>query len=164
MAVRTLLVLRHAKSGHDEPVSDKVRTLTSRGRKDARRMGELARKRELLPDRVLCSTATRARETLELFAEGASFAGPIEYLDELYLAEPDAIVRAIGAHGGSAGRVMVVGHNPGLEDLVANLTAERTDLPTTAFVECALPIASWKELNLESAGRLSAMFRPKDER
>ena len=162
--MRTLLVLRHAKSGHDEPVPDKERTLTSRGRKDARRMGELVRKRDLLPDRVLCSTATRARETLALFAEGANFTGPIEFLDELYLAEPEAIVRAIGAHGGSAARVMVVGHNPGLEDLVANLTAERTDLPTTAFVECSLPIGNWTELDLESAGRMRAMFRPKDER
>jgi phosphohistidine phosphatase len=162
--VRTLLVLRHAKSGHDEPVSDKERTLTSRGRKDARRMGELVRKRALLPDRVLCSTATRARETLELFAEGAGFTGPIEFLDELYLAEPEALVRAIGAHGGSAAQVMVVGHNPGLEDLVANLTAERTELPTTAFVELRLPIEKWSELDLESAGRMRAMFRPKDER
>jgi phosphohistidine phosphatase len=127
-------------------------------------MGELVRERDLLPERVLCSTATRARETLELFAEGANFAGPIEFLDELYLAEPQAIVRAIGAHGGSAARVMVVGHNPGLEELVANLTAERTDLPTTAFVECSLPIKNWNELDLESAGRVRAMFRPKDAR
>jgi phosphohistidine phosphatase SixA len=59
---------------------------------------------------------------------------------------------------------MVVGHNPGLEDLVANLTAERTDLPTTAFVECTLPIKNWNELDLESAGRMRSMFRPKDER
>jgi phosphohistidine phosphatase len=164
VAVKTLLVLRHAKSGHDEPVSDKERTLTSRGRKDARRMGELVRERKLLPERVLCSTATRARETLELFAEAANFTGPSEFLDELYLAEPDAIVRAIGAHGGSTTRIMVVGHNPGLEDLVANLTAERTDLPTTAFVECTLPIKNWNELDLESAGRMRSMFRPKDER
>src|SRR5687767_5543831 len=110
--VRTLLVLRHAKSGHDEPVSDKERTLTSRGRKDARRMGEIVRKRDLLPERVLCSTATRARETLKLFAEGAKLEGPVEFLDELYLAEPESIVRTIAAHGGSAARVMVVGHNP----------------------------------------------------
>jgi phosphohistidine phosphatase len=162
--MKTLLVLRHAKSGHDEPISDKERTLTSRGRKDARRMGELVRERKLLPERVLCSTATRARETLELFTEGAEFEGSVEFYDELYLAEPDAIVRVIKDHAKSAERVMVVGHNPGLEGLVANLTAERTDLPTAAFVECTLPIEKWSELDLESAGRLRSMFRPKDER
>ena len=127
-------------------------------------MGGLVSERKLLPDRVLCSTATRARETLELFAEGANFSGPIEFLDELYLAEPDAIVRAIQAYGKEARRVMVVGHNPGLEGLVADLTAERTDLPTAAFVECSLPIESWQKLDIETAGRVRSIFRPKDER
>jgi len=162
--VRTLFILRHAKSGHDEPVSDKERTLTSRGRKDARRMGELARERDLLCERVLCSTATRARETLELFVEGASVAIPSVFLDELYLAEPDAIVLATRERAGSTERVMVVGHNPGLEGLVAHLTAERVELPTTAFVECTLPIDAWSELDLETAGSLRSMFTPKDER
>jgi len=127
-------------------------------------MGEVARKRKLVPERVLCSTATRARETLELFAEGAEYQGPIDFLDELYLAEPGAIVRALRDHGASAERVMVVGHNPGLEGLVANLTAERTDLPTTAFVECTLPIDHWSDLDLDVAGRLRAIFKPKDDR
>lgn len=164
VAVRTLLILRHAKSGHDEPVSDKERTLTSRGRKDAVRMGEKVRERNLVPDRVLCSTATRARETLELFSDGAKLGAPVEFLDELYLAEPSAIVQAIRARGGSAARVMIVGHNPGLEGLVANLTAERSDLPTTALVECSLPIDDWAELDLDTAGQLRSLFRPKDER
>ena len=158
------MILRHAKSGHDEPVSDKERTLTSRGRRDAVRMGELARARNLLCDRVLCSTATRARETLELFTLGAKLEAPVVFLDELYLAEPKAIVEAIRRHGGSAERVMVVGHNPGLEALVADLTAERTDLPTAAFVECSLTIDDWADLDLDTTGRMRSMFRPKDER
>ncbi|HEX6276075.1 MAG TPA: histidine phosphatase family protein [Polyangiaceae bacterium] len=162
--MRTLFILRHAKSGHDEPVSDKERTLTSRGRKDARRMGELARERNLLCERVLCSTATRARETLELFAEGAELGASRVFLDELYLAEPDAIVRAVREHAGSTERVMIVGHNPGLEGVVAHLTAERVELSTGAFVECTLPIDAWSDLNLETAGSLRSTFRPKDER
>lgn len=162
--VRTLFILRHAKSSHDDPVSDKERTLTSRGRKDARRMGELARERRLLGDRVLCSTATRARETLELFGDGAELEAPVVFLDELYLAEPRAIVRALHEHGGSAEKVLLIGHNPGLEDLVGTLTGERTDLPTAAFVECTLPVDNWADLELESAGKLRSIFKPKDER
>jgi phosphohistidine phosphatase len=162
--VRTLLVLRHSKSGHDEPGPDKQRTLTERGRKDARRMGELVRERDLLPDRVLCSTATRARQTLELFSEGAELEGPVDFVDALYLAEPKAIVREIAARGGASERLMVVGHNPGLEDLVTELTSERTELATTALAECALPIESFSELDLATAGRLASIFRPKDER
>jgi len=161
--VRTLFILRHAKSGHDEPVPDKARTLTSRGRKDAARMGALARDRNLLPDRMLCSTATRARETLEIFAEGAGLTAAREFLDELYLAEPDAIVATIRRHASSSERVLVVGHNPGLEALVAYLTGERTELATTAFVECTLPIDNWSELDLETAGSLRSTFSPKDE-
>ena len=127
-------------------------------------MGERTRESKLGCDRVLCSTATRARETLALFTEGARLEAPVDFLDELYLAEPGAIVQAIRAHGRTAKRVMVVGHNPGLEGLVANLMAERSDLPTTAFVECKLPIDDWGELDLETAGRLGSFFRPKDER
>ncbi|HEX5100973.1 MAG TPA: histidine phosphatase family protein [Polyangiaceae bacterium] len=162
--MRTLLVLRHAKSGHDEPVPDKQRTLTARGKKDARRMGELARERDLLPNRVLCSTATRARETFELFSEGGELEGPADFVDALYLAEPKAIVRELAARGGTSERVMVVGHNPGLEELVSELTSERTELSTTAFAVCALPIESWAELDLGTAGHLVTIFRPKDER
>jgi phosphohistidine phosphatase len=164
VAVRALFILRHAKSGHDEPVSDKERTLTTRGRKDAVRMGELARERNLLCDRVLCSTATRAKETLELFVDGAKLEAPVVFLDELYLAEPKAIVQAIRSHGSSAERVMIVGHNPGLEGLVADLTEERTDLPTAAYVEITLPIDDWADLDLDTTGRLRSTFRPKDER
>ena len=164
VAVRVLFILRHAKSGHDEPVSDKERTLTTRGRKDAVRMGELARERNLLCDRVLCSTATRAKETLELFVDGAKLDAPIVFLDELYLAEPKAIVQAIRSHGSSAERVMIVGHNPGLEALVTDLTEERTDLPTAAYVEITLPIGDWADLDLDTTGRLRSTFRPKDER
>ena len=162
--MRALFILRHAKSGHDEPVSDKERTLTPRGRKDAVRMGELARERNLLCDRVLCSTATRAKETLELFADGAKLRASVVFLDELYLAEPKAIVRAIRRDGGPAERVMVVGHNPGLEALVGELTTERTDLPTASYVEITLPLDDWAELDLDTAGRMRSMFRPKDER
>ena len=127
-------------------------------------MGELARERNLLCDRVLCSTATRAKETLELFVHGAKLDAPVVFLDELYLAEPKAIVEVIRRHAGAAESVMIVGHNPGLEGLVAELTSERTDLPTAAYVECTLTIDDWSELDLDTTGRLRSMFRPKDER
>lgn len=158
--MRTLLILRHAKSGHDERVPDKQRTLTSRGRKDARRMGELVREGNLLPDRVLCSTATRARETFEFLAQGAKLDGPVDFLDALYLAGPAAIFREIRAHAGPSERVMVVGHNPGLERLVSNLTGERVELKTTALAECILPVKSWSELDLETTATLRSIFQP----
>ena len=161
--VRTLLILRHSKSGHDQPVSDKQRTLTSQGRKDARRMGELARERNSIPDRVLCSTATRARETIEFFAQGAKLKQPVDFLDALYLADPAAILRVIREHARASELVMVVGHNPGLQGLVAKLTGEHIELPTTALAECALPIQSWSDLEGKIAGTLLAILKPKDQ-
>jgi phosphohistidine phosphatase len=158
----TLLILRHAKSGHEEGLPDQARTLTERGKKASRKMGKVAVEFGLVPDRIQCSTAVRARETVLGFLPAATGAGPVTYLDELYLAEPSAYVRALVEHGGDAERVMVVGHNPGLEDLLTDLTGERVELPTAALVECALEIRKWDELSFESRGTLKRFFRPKD--
>jgi phosphohistidine phosphatase len=124
-------------------------------------MGELARERNLLPDHVLCSTATRARETIKLFAQGARLKAPVDFLDALYLAEPAAILREIRAHARSSERVMVVGHNPGLESLVSILTGERVDLATTALAECILPVDRWSKLNLKTAATLRSIIHPR---
>lgn len=158
----TLLILRHAKSGHEDGLPDEARTLTERGRKASKRMGKVAVEYDLVPELVLCSTAVRARETIAGFLMTAPQTGPVMYLSELYLAEPSAYLKALSEHGGDVDRVMVVGHNPGLEDLVRDLTGERVELPTAALVECALEIRKWSELTFESPGELKRFFRPKD--
>ena len=127
-------------------------------------MGELAREGNLLPDRVLCSTAKRARETIEFFAQGAKLEAPVDFLDALYLAEPAAILREIRSHARSSERVMVVGHNPGLESLLSTLTGERVELATTALAECILPVDRWSKLNLKTASTLRSMFSPRGAR
>jgi phosphohistidine phosphatase len=156
------LILRHAKSGHDDGLPDKARTLTERGRKAAAKMGALAREAGLVPDRVLCSTAERARETWAHFGPAAGFEGEVEYLNELYLAEPGVYLAAVAEHAGDAERVMVVGHNPGLETLVTDLTGERRELPTAALVACELELESWARLGAATSGKLIGFFRPKD--
>ena len=158
----TLLVLRHAKSDHDQGVPDHERVLNARGKKDANRMGELAKKQGLLPDRVLSSTAVRARDTAERFSESAGFSGSIEFLESLYHAEPDAYVQALATRGGNAETVMVVGHNPGLEALVLELTDERVELPTAALVRCPVAVSAWSEMSVASRAELAAIFRPRD--
>jgi len=158
----TLLIFRHAKSGHDDGLPDEARTLTDRGKKASKRMGKVAVESDLVPELILCSTAVRARDTAAGFLTTAEGSGPVKYLPELYLAEPSAYVKALSEHGGDAERVMVVGHNPGLEDLVRDLTGERVELPTAALVECALEIRKWSELTFESRGELKRFFRPRD--
>jgi phosphohistidine phosphatase len=161
----TLLVFRHAKAEAGDGMADELRELSPRGRKEARRMGELARNESLVPQRILSSTSVRTRETVGLFVEAADCAASVEYLRLLYLGEPRAYLDALAKHAQGATRVMVVGHNPGLEDLVRELTGEVVQLPTAAIVEIALPLGTFEEaVSLqEGTGDLLRIFRPKDE-
>jgi len=131
---------------------DEARALTARGRRAAERVGELIADR--LPARVLSSTSVRTRETVAGLKKGGAYFGPIEFLPELYLAEPSGYVRALARHGRDAERVLVVGHNPGLEDLVTRLSGERVTLPPAALAECALDLESWSDLTLGTHAEL----------
>ncbi|MET0790842.1 MAG: histidine phosphatase family protein, partial [Polyangiaceae bacterium] len=115
--MRTLLILRHGKAAQEEAGSDRDRPLTQRGKRSADAVGQLLRDDALLPDRVLSSSAERARDTARRVVAAAQFKGPVDELDELYLAEPDAYIKAIRRLAGDAERVLLVGHNPGLEAL-----------------------------------------------
>lgn len=161
--MRTLLVLRHAKAGPEEPgISDHERPLTKKGRKAAHLMGLLAREKHLLPDLVLSSTAERARATAELFVEAAELKVPISHLHELYLAEPPAYCDALQRLAGDAERVLVVGHNPGMEALIFQLTGQMEHMPTGALAVCSLPLARFDELADETRGELQQVLRPKE--
>jgi phosphohistidine phosphatase len=161
-ALREILILRHAKAHPDESGNDKERELTGKGREAARRMGELAREQGVVPDTALCSTATRARETFEIFSEASGFTGRVEMLDELYLAPAALYVAAARRLGGAAQRLLVVGHNPGLEALVDVLSGTSETLPTSALAVCELPIRTWSELSGETSGKLIALWKPKE--
>jgi phosphohistidine phosphatase len=160
--MKTLLVLRHAKSSwHDPAVDDHERPLNKRGCRDAPRMGQLLSEQRLTPDVILSSDAVRARLTAEAVAETARYAGEIVLDPNLYLASPDGIVAQLRTiRASKAGTVMIVGHNPGLEDLVAKLTGEEHDMPTAALAQIALPIDRWRDLKLSTRGTLLALWRP----
>jgi phosphohistidine phosphatase len=160
--LRKILILRHAKAHADESGDDKERELTSQGRDAARRVGELAREQGVLPDAALCSTATRARQTLEIFSQASGFTGRVEMLDELYLAPASLYVAAARRLGGAAQHLLVVGHNPGLEALVDVLSGSSETLPTSALAVCELPIKTWSELSGETSGKLIALWKPKE--
>ena len=157
--MRTLLVLRHGKAAQEEAGSDRDRPLTQRGKRSAEAVGHLLRDDDLVPDRVISSSAERARDTARRVASAAKFEGVI---DELYLAEPDSYIMAVRRLGVDAERVLVVGHNPGLEALALILTGEPLSLPTAGLVVCSLPITSFAELSLQVRGNLKRFVRPKD--
>lgn len=159
--MKTLLVLRHGKAENGEGVADRDRALTKRGKLSAELVGHLLRDEGLLPDRIVSSSALRARDTARRVAAAAKFDGVLDELDELYLAEPEAYVNAIQRLAGDAERVLVVGHNPGLEALATLLTGEPVSLSTAALVVCELPIASFLDLSLDVQGKLLLQRRPK---
>jgi phosphohistidine phosphatase len=161
--MKTLLVLRHAKSSWDDPArDDHERPLNKRGRRDAPRMGELVREYGLMPDVVISSDAVRARLTAEAMAEAAHYAGEILLDQNLYLASPDDILLLLRGVRQNAETVMIVGHNPGLEELVEQLTGERQDLPTAALAQVVLPIDRWRDLTPSTRGQLVGHWRPKE--
>ena len=126
-------------------------------------MGELVREYGLIPDVVISSDAVRARLTAEAVVEAARYKGEIVLHQRLYMASPADILSLLRTVWEKAETVMIVGHNPGLEELVAQLTGERQDLPTAALAQIVLPIDRWRDLKLSTRGALSGHWRPKEQ-
>jgi phosphohistidine phosphatase len=163
--MKVLLILRHAKSSwSDSGLPDHERPLNKRGERDARRMGELVCEQRLIPDLIISSDAVRAAMTAEAVGEAAGYAGKILFDPRLYAASPDDIIAVLRTVKANAGTVMIVGHNPGLEDLIEQLTGEQHGLPTAALAEIRLPIARWRDLDASTRGSLLDLWRPKEMR
>ena len=124
-------------------------------------MGELVRQHRLIHDMVMSSDAVRARLTAAAVAEAAGHAGEILLNERLYMASPADILSVLRTVPRNAETVMIVGHNPGLEELVEQLTGEQQDLPTAALVQIVLPIDRWRDLTRSTRGTLVGHWRPK---
>lgn len=160
--VKTLLILRHAKSSWKEHgLSDHDRPLNKRGRYDAQKMGRLIRNKKLKPKLIICSSAKRARETVELITQACGYRQEIRFSEALYAAGPEGYVKLLRELDDAYDRVMVVGHNPGLEELLECLTGEEHILPTAALAQVELPIKRWRELGKSMKGELIDLWRPR---
>lgn len=161
--MKHLLVLRHAKSSwkHDG-LSDHDRPLNKRGLRDAPRIGQLIRERNILPDRILSSTAVRACTTAVQVGEAAGIEEPPVLVPTFYLAAPSAYLEMLATLDDAAARAMVVGHNPGLEELVYHLTGRDETLPTAALAHVELPLDSWSEIDGSTRGKLLDLWLPRE--
>ena len=161
--MKTLLVMRHAKSSWDQAEqTDHERPLNPRGQRAAPRMGTLLREEQLVPDQIISSTASRARQTVDALVSTSGFRGTIEWEDTLYLAAPAAYRKVLQQFGKEHQRVMVVGHNPGLEDLILELTGRNETMPTAALAHITLPIDHWQELDFLQNAELAGYWRPRN--
>ena len=115
--MQTLTLLRHAKSGYVDGLTDFKRHLTEQGRRDALNMAKILRERDCIPTALLVSSAVRTRETAQIVLEAlGSYTITVTHLSDLYLASPDVLLREINRTHDTP-RLMLIGHNPGLESL-----------------------------------------------
>jgi phosphohistidine phosphatase len=162
--MKTLILLRHAKSSWDEPeLHDHDRPLNKRGKKDAPKVGEYLKENDLVPDLILSSTAKRAIDTAEAIREESGFSGQVDKYQDLYLSDTTCYLDVLHNLPEEANRVLVVGHNPDLDELVTLLTDVNQHLKTAMLVQIDLPITSWQELNEATDGRLQNVWSPREK-
>lgn len=163
--MKTLLLMRHAKSSwKDSEKADIDRPLSKRGKKDAPFMGKLLEEKDLVPELILSSVAKRARLTTEAVTKESNYQKKTVYLDSFYLAEPQEYMKELNSLPNKFDRVMIIGHNPGLEGLLQILSGRVESLPTAAIAHLSLPIKKWKELNSKTKGELLSLWFPRELR
>jgi phosphohistidine phosphatase len=168
--VKTLTLLRHAKSSWDDPHQrDFDRVLNDRGRRAAPRIGHYLRAEGAQFDAVICSPAARTRETLALVAEG--YGAPLEaqFDERIYMASHDTLLDLVHELPDSVRSVLLVGHNPGFEDLALHLvgsgpeklrSALAAKFPTGTLAEIGFDVDQWSGVKART-GRLLRYVRPR---
>ena len=160
--MKTLLLLRHAKSSWEDPtLQDFERPLNGRGREAAKRIGRYIKKRRLCPDLVLSSPARRAKETVKLVLNAAGMKVDVRYDERIYEAEPLQLVEVVSQAPADKSLVLLVGHNPGMEELLQLLTGHSERMPTAALAKIKFHIQEWNML-VTAQGSLEGLVKPKE--
>jgi phosphohistidine phosphatase len=145
--MKRLILLRHAKSDWDADYgADRERPLNTRGEKAAAVMGRLLTAAGEVPDAIISSPAVRARTTAEVAAAAGEWSTAINVRDELYGASPNEVVSVIREMGGTAERLLVVGHEPTTSQTVSMLSGGRVRVATATAVAVDLGPDDWKRL------------------
>jgi phosphohistidine phosphatase len=165
---RELYILRHAKSDWDSSAqSDFERPLAKRGKKDAPAMGEWMAKQKIKIDYIASSPAERAKQTVYAVVKELDIAKKeIHFNDKIYMASLESLLRVLGEIPKKANKVMLVGHNPGLDDLLQYLVkdpplTESGKLLTTACLARITLPQDWTQLQ-RHCGSLIDLTRPRD--
>ena len=160
--MKTLFVLRHAKSSWENAdLSDFERPLNKRGLEAAPLMGKVIKENRFQPEIILSSPARRAKQTAEIIKEKAEINTEIKFEERIYEASPARLLEVVSEQSNNIERLMIVGHNPGLEGLVRLLTGQIEPMPTAALAVIDLQITKWSEIS-SSNGTLRTLIRPKE--
>lgn len=170
--MRRLTLLRHAKSSWNDPVArDFDRPLNSRGKKAAHRIGHWMREKGLVFDVVLASPAVRVFETLDHLGHGLGLALEPTFNERIYLGSAATLIELIQESETAGAHILLVGHNPGLEDMVLELAGDDMSgpmlasvaekLPTGAVVELEFDCDDWRDIG-PGSGIIVRFTRPRD--
>ncbi|MET1756766.1 histidine phosphatase family protein [Novosphingobium sp. RD2P27] len=170
--MKTLGLFRHAKSDwNDARLRDFDRPLNARGRKGAGLMGLHIRDYGMRWKRILASPAVRVTQTIELAAQAAGESPPLNWDRRIYLASSPTLADILREQDGDPPTILMVGHNPGLEDLIFDLVPDdgssplrdivEEKFPTATFAVLELEIEAWSDLT-DSCARLLHLMRPRD--
>ena len=157
--MRTVYLMRHAKSRWDEPdVPDEARGLTKRGKRDAKAIGEGMALQEAPPHVIVTSIARRARGTARRMAGRWGYAGQIVTDARLWEGGPHAILSLLREMDDGVHSVLLIGHNPSMEETVFLLGDRVVSMATSTVVRIDLPVDSWAELQLPAYGTVQHVW------
>jgi phosphohistidine phosphatase len=160
--MKTLLLLRHAKSDwNDSSLKDFDRPLAARGERDAPRIGKALRKRGQLPDLIISSPAARAKATIEAVSQAAKLNLEIRFDESVYGASSAELNKLVLGLPDKSSCAMLVGHNPGFEDLVGRLSGSHERMPTAALACIEFKVDRWEDVD-DGEGKLVWLLTPKN--
>jgi phosphohistidine phosphatase len=161
---KVLLILRHAKSSwKDKKVDDHDRPLNNRGRREAIKMAEHLKITNILPDTIITSSALRAVETTKYLCKYSGFNNLVEVNFSLHRGGIDAYINALATVSNDKQKLLIVGHNPDLEELAGILINGKIRIQTCTLVQLKLSIENWKSIDLHCnfKSELVDIWRPK---
>ena len=160
--MKTLVLLRHAKStSTDGKFADFDRPLSDGGRRDAGLIGRYIKQQTIQLDFVLSSPAARARETTEVVLEAAELRIVARYDERIYEATPLALLEVVSEVDDDRKTILLVGHNPGMEELLGLLTGDPEHMSPAALARIGVEAEKWKAL-AENTGKLVWMINAKE--
>jgi len=161
--MQTLMLLRHAKSSWDDSsLPDAERPLNERGMRDAPRVGNWMYQQKLKrPDALVCSPAVRTRQTMKLVVQAAGIQCPARLDERIYQASVADLLDVIKDAPETCDCLMLIGHNPGIAELLDHLTNEHHSMPTAALAIIEIDAMTWRDIAAKT-NRLTHFIKPRD--
>lgn len=160
--MKTLFLLRHAKSSwKDANLPDFERPLNHRGKRACETIGNYLKSKGIIPELIVCSPAVRARETLDRVMKAAKWTAEVRYDQRIYEASGMRLAEVVAQIDADKKAAMLVGHNPGMEELLMLLTAETERMQTACVAKIELKTTKWVNA-VDKRASLEWLIRPRE--